>query len=49
MVNFFVEIEILFLKLKNCLDFVFIYWRMIVINIERMKIVVDIEIVDKLC
>lgn len=46
-VNFSVETETPLLKPKNRLDFVLIYRRMIVINIERMKTAVDTETADK--
>ena len=46
-VNFSVETETPLLKPKNRLDFVLIYRRMIVINIERTKTAVDTETADK--
>ena len=46
-VNYSVETETPLLKPKNRLDFVLIYRRMIVINIERTKTAVDTETADK--
>lgn len=46
-VNFSVETETPLLKPKNRLDFVLIYRRMIVINIERTKTAVDTETAEK--